>query len=138
MSQDSDTDIKLCDFGFAKHLTLGNQSASDVAGTLAYLAPEILEGLPYGNKVGYAPLLVWNSANVQTAEASRLLAKLYCELMLDRCLVCTIFLFAYLFIFLGGGGGRCSLRHRRTQRCSNEGIILETRLRNRLAAVGGE
>jgi serine/threonine protein kinase len=59
MSKESDTDIKLCDFGFAKHLTLGNQSASDVAGTLAYLAPEILEGLPYGNKVGtYAPFLL--------------------------------------------------------------------------------
>lgn len=41
-SRDSDTAIKLCDFGFAKHVAIGELGVQGLRGTLSYLAPEVL------------------------------------------------------------------------------------------------
>ena len=50
VSQESDTDVKLCDFGYATRLDGTNPSKclTRVCGTTAYLAPEIVSRQPYG------------------------------------------------------------------------------------------
>mmetsp|Transcript_906 Transcript_906/g.1241 ORF Transcript_906/g.1241 Transcript_906/m.1241 type:complete len:348 (-) Transcript_906:134-1177(-) len=48
-SNDNDSDIKIADFGFAKRVS-GPNSLSTQCGTPGYVAPEILEGVPYGTK----------------------------------------------------------------------------------------
>lgn len=45
-SNDSDSNIKIADFGFAKKVTKPN-SLTTQCGTPGYVAPEILEGTPY-------------------------------------------------------------------------------------------
>jgi serine/threonine protein kinase len=45
-SNDSDSNIKIADFGFAKKCPKP-QSLTTQCGTPGYVAPEILEGLPY-------------------------------------------------------------------------------------------
>lgn len=51
MSKGSDTDIRLGDFGYAKHVTLGSSGMKQMVGTLQYLAPEVLRGDEYTSKV---------------------------------------------------------------------------------------
>jgi serine/threonine protein kinase len=46
-SEDSDSDIKIADFGFAKKVLTPN-SLTTQCGTPGYVAPEILEGIAYG------------------------------------------------------------------------------------------
>jgi len=48
-SEDNDSDIKIADFGFAKRVFVPN-SLTTQCGTPGYVAPEILEGLPYDTK----------------------------------------------------------------------------------------
>ncbi|KAJ0399737.1 hypothetical protein P43SY_009318 [Pythium insidiosum] len=52
-SRDDDADIKLADFGFAKR-AVGDDLAT-ACGTPGYVAPEILQGKPYG-----APVDIWS------------------------------------------------------------------------------
>lgn len=47
---DSDVDVKIADFGFAKYAE-NDHSLLTTCGTPTYIAPEILRGLPYGTKV---------------------------------------------------------------------------------------
>eukprot|EP00567_Pseudictyota_dubia_P001871 CAMPEP_0197464540 /NCGR_PEP_ID=MMETSP1175-20131217/64075_1 /TAXON_ID=1003142 /ORGANISM="Triceratium dubium, Strain CCMP147" /LENGTH=422 /DNA_ID=CAMNT_0043000521 /DNA_START=3 /DNA_END=1272 /DNA_ORIENTATION=- len=49
LSEKNDTDIKLADFGFAKKVT-SEKCLTTQCGTPGYVAPEILEGDPYGTK----------------------------------------------------------------------------------------
>lgn len=49
LSGTNDTDIKLADFGFAKKVT-SEACLKTQCGTPGYVAPEILEGVPYGTK----------------------------------------------------------------------------------------
>ena len=49
VSEDSDSDVKLADFGFAKRVP-GPNSLSTQCGTPGYVAPEILEGKKYDVK----------------------------------------------------------------------------------------
>lgn len=49
-SATNDTDLKLADFGFAKRCTGGEECLTTQCGTPGYVAPEILEGVPYGTK----------------------------------------------------------------------------------------
>lgn len=49
MSEHSDSEIKLADFGFAKK-TINDRCLTTQCGTPGYVAPEILEGTPYGTK----------------------------------------------------------------------------------------
>eukprot|EP00586_Coscinodiscus_wailesii_P012894 CAMPEP_0172496342 /NCGR_PEP_ID=MMETSP1066-20121228/85579_1 /TAXON_ID=671091 /ORGANISM="Coscinodiscus wailesii, Strain CCMP2513" /LENGTH=383 /DNA_ID=CAMNT_0013268591 /DNA_START=98 /DNA_END=1249 /DNA_ORIENTATION=- len=48
-SEDNDYNIKLADFGFAKRVYIPN-SLTTQCGTPGYVAPEILEGMPYDTK----------------------------------------------------------------------------------------
>ncbi|KAL3766516.1 hypothetical protein ACHAWU_000311 [Discostella pseudostelligera] len=48
-SEDSDSDIKIADFGFAKKVLTPN-SLTTQCGTPGYVAPEILEGIAYDTK----------------------------------------------------------------------------------------
>mmetsp|Transcript_16538 Transcript_16538/g.24540 ORF Transcript_16538/g.24540 Transcript_16538/m.24540 type:complete len:362 (+) Transcript_16538:143-1228(+) len=48
-SEDNDSDLKLADFGFAKRCSSENCLTTQ-CGTPGYVAPEILEGTPYGCK----------------------------------------------------------------------------------------
>ena len=48
-SQHNDSDIKIADFGFAKKVKVSN-SLTTQCGTPGYVAPEILEGVPYDTK----------------------------------------------------------------------------------------
>lgn len=48
-SEDNDFNVKLADFGFAKRVYIPN-SLTTQCGTPGYVAPEILEGLPYDTK----------------------------------------------------------------------------------------
>ncbi|TMW62512.1 hypothetical protein Poli38472_005130 [Pythium oligandrum] len=50
-SKDDDASIKLADFGFAKKIEFDNQGLVTACGTPGYVAPEILEGHPYGKAV---------------------------------------------------------------------------------------
>jgi calcium/calmodulin-dependent protein kinase I len=47
--QDKDSEVKIADFGFAKRCTKP-QSLTTQCGTPGYVAPEILEGIPYDTK----------------------------------------------------------------------------------------
>jgi calcium/calmodulin-dependent protein kinase I len=47
-SADNDSDLKIADFGFAKRCTGGEACLTTQCGTPGYVAPEILEGVPYG------------------------------------------------------------------------------------------
>jgi len=49
VSQDDDLQIKIADFGFAKKVT-SDECLLTQCGTPGYVAPEILEGNPYGTK----------------------------------------------------------------------------------------
>jgi len=49
MSEGSDSDIKIADFGFAKR-TMNDTCLRTQCGTPGYVAPEILEGVPYGTQ----------------------------------------------------------------------------------------
>jgi len=49
MSEGSDSDIKIADFGFAKRAT-NAKCLRTQCGTPGYVAPEILEGVPYGTQ----------------------------------------------------------------------------------------
>mmetsp|Transcript_21627 Transcript_21627/g.20774 ORF Transcript_21627/g.20774 Transcript_21627/m.20774 type:complete len:352 (-) Transcript_21627:351-1406(-) len=49
MSKNNDSDIKIADFGFAKRTTSSTCLLTQ-CGTPGYVAPEILEGIPYGTK----------------------------------------------------------------------------------------
>ena len=44
--------MKIGDFGIAKQLNNANQYAKTQAGTMLYMAPEIINGVKYNNKVG--------------------------------------------------------------------------------------
>lgn len=55
MSADDDASIKLADFGFAKSVTKDDAGLVTTCGTPGYVAPEILEGSPYGK-----PVDVWS------------------------------------------------------------------------------
>ncbi|EED90504.1 myosin light chain kinase [Thalassiosira pseudonana CCMP1335] len=48
-AEDNDSDIKIADFGFAKKVLTPN-SLTTQCGTPGYVAPEILEGVPYDTK----------------------------------------------------------------------------------------
>ncbi|KAL7686053.1 putative phosphorylase kinase, gamma catalytic subunit, protein kinase-like domain superfamily [Plasmopara halstedii] len=50
-SKDDDASIKLADFGFAKRTEIDNDGLVTACGTPGYVAPEILEGKPYGKTV---------------------------------------------------------------------------------------
>lgn len=50
VSRQNDTNIKIVDFGFAKKAIKSN-SLSTQCGTPAYIAPEIIYGVPYGTEV---------------------------------------------------------------------------------------
>ena len=50
-NKDSDTEIRIADFGFAQHVTLGSQGLKDITGSPGYLAPEIIKGEAYNYKV---------------------------------------------------------------------------------------
>lgn len=50
-SKDDDASIKLADFGFAKKLEFDSAGLVTACGTPGYVAPEILEGKPYGSSV---------------------------------------------------------------------------------------
>ncbi|KAI9913004.1 hypothetical protein PsorP6_004908 [Peronosclerospora sorghi] len=50
-SKDDDASIKLADFGFAKRIKLDSDDLVTACGTPGYVAPEILEGRPYGKTV---------------------------------------------------------------------------------------
>jgi serine/threonine protein kinase len=50
VSKDSDTNIKICDFGFATREVEPN-SLTTVCGSPNYVAPEIVAGIPYGKQV---------------------------------------------------------------------------------------
>lgn len=47
---DKNKTAKLCDFGLARHLTLGTQVLTSIKGTPLYMAPELLEAKPYGHE----------------------------------------------------------------------------------------
>jgi calcium/calmodulin-dependent protein kinase I len=49
-SKDSDTNIKICDFGFATREVEPN-SLTTMCGSPNYVAPEIVTGIPYGKQV---------------------------------------------------------------------------------------
>jgi len=49
MSENSDSDIKIADFGFAKR-AISSTCLRTQCGTPGYVAPEILEGVPYGTQ----------------------------------------------------------------------------------------
>ena len=49
-SNDSDSNIKIADFGFAKKAE-SDHCLHTQCGTPGYVAPEILEGTPYGTQV---------------------------------------------------------------------------------------
>mmetsp|Transcript_10832 Transcript_10832/g.32067 ORF Transcript_10832/g.32067 Transcript_10832/m.32067 type:complete len:478 (-) Transcript_10832:534-1967(-) len=49
LSKDNDSEIKIADFGFAKRVDSANCLTTQ-CGTPGYVAPEILEGVPYGTK----------------------------------------------------------------------------------------
>ena len=49
-STDSDSDIKIADFGFAKRCSKP-QSLTSMCGTHGFFAPEMLEGTPYDTQV---------------------------------------------------------------------------------------
>jgi len=49
LSADNDSEVKIADFGFAKRVFVPN-SLTTQCGTPGYVAPEILEGLPYDTK----------------------------------------------------------------------------------------
>ncbi|RLN55717.1 hypothetical protein BBJ28_00012413 [Nothophytophthora sp. Chile5] len=50
-SKDDDASIKLADFGFAKKVEVDSDGLVTACGTPGYVAPEILEGKPYGKTV---------------------------------------------------------------------------------------
>ncbi|KAE8897273.1 hypothetical protein PF005_g6486 [Phytophthora fragariae] len=50
-SRDDDASIKLADFGFAKRIEFDSEGLVTACGTPGYVAPEILEGKPYGKTV---------------------------------------------------------------------------------------
>jgi len=50
VSPDSDVDVKIGDFGFAKYAET-ETSLLTQCGTPTYVAPEIIRGVPYGTKV---------------------------------------------------------------------------------------
>ncbi|KAH7484847.1 hypothetical protein PRIC1_004165 [Phytophthora ramorum] len=50
-SKDDDASIKLADFGFAKRIEFDSEGLVTACGTPGYVAPEILEGKPYGKTV---------------------------------------------------------------------------------------
>ena len=47
---DSSKNVKLCDFGFAKNLSILDELSQTYCGSKAYASPEILLGLPYDPK----------------------------------------------------------------------------------------
>lgn len=47
----ADEKIKLCDFGFARSLTTESQVAHSIKGTPLYMAPEVVQELPYNAAV---------------------------------------------------------------------------------------
>ena len=49
LSEDDDSTVKIADFGFAKKV-YSPQSLTTQCGTPGYVAPEILEGIPYDNR----------------------------------------------------------------------------------------
>jgi len=49
-SPTDDSQLKLADFGFAKRCEGGEECLTTQCGTPGYVAPEILEGVPYGTK----------------------------------------------------------------------------------------
>jgi calcium/calmodulin-dependent protein kinase I len=49
--KDDDASIKLADFGFAKRIEFDSEGLVTACGTPGYVAPEILEGKPYGKTV---------------------------------------------------------------------------------------
>jgi len=49
LSEDDDSTVKIADFGFAKKV-YAPQSLTTQCGTPGYVAPEILEGIPYDNR----------------------------------------------------------------------------------------
>lgn len=49
VSEENDSDVKIADFGFAKKV-LSPKSLTTQCGTPGYVAPEILEGVPYDTK----------------------------------------------------------------------------------------
>ena len=53
VSESDDTNIKLCDFGFAARVDPSNRNAclTNLCGTPGYVSPEILKHLPYGTAV---------------------------------------------------------------------------------------
>ncbi|KAG7386188.1 hypothetical protein PHYPSEUDO_000509 [Phytophthora pseudosyringae] len=50
-SKNDDASIKLADFGFAKRIEFDSEGLVTACGTPGYVAPEILEGKPYGKTV---------------------------------------------------------------------------------------
>ena len=50
-NKDSDSEIKIADFGFAKEASNGDHSLKTMCGTPGYVAPEILRKERYGTKV---------------------------------------------------------------------------------------
>jgi len=50
-NKDSDSEIKIADFGFAKEASNGDHSLKTMCGTPGYVAPEILRREKYGTKV---------------------------------------------------------------------------------------
>ncbi|ETO22664.1 hypothetical protein RFI_14529, partial [Reticulomyxa filosa] len=68
--------VKVADFGISKHMEDVNQTMQTPVGTLTYMAPELLEGRPYGKEVdnwalgiimhimlvGYSPWSKYSSA----------------------------------------------------------------------------
>lgn len=51
LEDSSDTAIKLIDFGFAKHVALGDVGVQGLRGSLGYIAPEVLNNSIYNYKV---------------------------------------------------------------------------------------
>lgn len=49
VSQEGDTRLKLCDFGFAR--LMANSNMTDYVATRWYRSPELLVGDPYGKEV---------------------------------------------------------------------------------------
>ena len=51
LSNEDDSSVKICDFGFARRLSSSVKYLTTQCGTLDYSAPELLSGKPYDTKV---------------------------------------------------------------------------------------